>query len=159
MRGEHRATLALLCGYFRLEDSVPASAPHCGVGVVVQLSPFRSFPFIAVTTIDRIPRLCLDRLAESRMRAHTSRFFRSHPASARLAEWLHSLCRSERGLRAYMREVYARPTDGVRPHPGSARRLMNARNSGLRVAGPRLSFLPSSLPCARLFSRARRAAE
>jgi len=38
-----------------------------------------------LTTVDRISRL-FDQLTESRMRAHTHRFFRSHPTSARLVE-------------------------------------------------------------------------
>jgi len=38
-----------------------------------------------LTTVDRVSRL-FDQLTESRMRARTHRFFRSHPTSARLVE-------------------------------------------------------------------------
>lgn len=136
----------------------------------VQLSPSRSFPFITgsfITTIDRVPRL-FDRPAGSRMRAHTRRFFRLHPASARLAELAHihfaGAKRASRRVR--MHEVYARThIVRVRPHPGSARRLMNDQTrlyasrgaqpviTNYRSKGSRHSFLSSPFPYARLFSR------
>lgn len=81
--------------------------------------------------IDRVPRL-FDRPAGSRMRAHTRRFFRLHPASARLAELashIHFAGAKRASRRMRMREVYARRTSasGVGP-------TLNERsNPALRV--------------------------
>lgn len=93
--------------------------------------------------------IVFDSLAGDRMRAHTWRFFRL--ASARLGP---------RAWGARVRTSYSR----VRPHPGSARRLMNDQ-AGSRGAQPIITsyrsekphhfFLSSSFSYARLFSRDR----